>query len=123
MKKRINPFAEKRVKTFSSLKTKPTDWVHAKVKTFTPFHKQRKSGIPILKWIPVYHIPDGYTNPFDRDADMTENKRCQICDTKIIEHGIITCEKTKQFLIVGKECYVVYESDSDKSETESAPLS
>ena len=111
---RINPFSEKRVRTFNSLDTNPDDWTHANIKSFKPIHGQRDSGNPFTHWVPVYKIPEGYTNPFGKDPEQYEHKRCQLCDTEIVSNGIILNEKTKQFLIVGGECYLVYEHDDTR---------
>ena len=109
-----NAFAQKRVKTFDSLNTLPKDWIHAKIKSFKLKKVKNRKGDLIAHWIPLYQIPEGYTNPFDNDVLQSDWKRCQLCDTNIIRHGIILCEKTKQFLVVGLECYEVYETDDHK---------
>jgi len=111
---RTNQFENRRLATFASLKTKNTEWKHAKVINFTYRSRTNRKGRLIEEWVPVYQIPDGYSNPLEKDVLMSGVKRCQLCDTKIVRHGIILHEVKQQFLCVGLECYEVYETDSDR---------
>ncbi len=115
-KTRKNHFAEFRVATFNSLNSEPKEWTPAKVSKFIPFfHKVKKSGKMYEKWIPEYQIPKGYTNPYIKtDVVISAWKKCQLCDTNIIDYGIILHEERKMYLIVGKECIEKYEDDSTK---------
>jgi hypothetical protein len=113
-KSRKNHFEEKRLTTFTSLGTKNTEWVHAKVINFTLNIRKMKSGKLIEEWLPVYAIPDGFENPLDKDVLSSKDKRCQLCDTKLVKHGILLHEEKKIFLVVGLECYEVYEGDDDR---------
>ena len=114
-KSRKKLFEDKRIKTFSSLKTKNKDWTHAKVRRFSHVVRHNRSGKLIEEWIPEYDIPIGYENPFETDVLVSDKKHCQLCDTNIINYGVILHLANKQFLIVGLECYVIYESDSDRA--------
>lgn len=113
-KARKNHFEEKRLTTFTSLGTKNTSWTHAKVINFTLNVRKTKSGKLIEEWLPVYSIPDGFENPLDKDVLSSKEKRCQLCDTVLVRHGIILHEEKKIYLVVGLECYEVYEGDDDR---------
>jgi hypothetical protein len=107
-------YSEKRLNVFKKLKTKPTDWRMASVMNFRAHRRVTKKGEVVYDWIPVYKIPGGYTNPFGLDSDQSENKRCQLCDKKIVYNGVIVNENTNQFLVVGDTCMDEYYSDDDK---------
>ena len=113
---RKNHFADKRIATFNSLNTEPKEWSHAPVKRFLPFfHVTKTSGKQTEKWIPEYAIPDGYKNPYLKtDVEISGWKKCQLCDTDIVDYGIITHDHSRQYLVVGTECYEKYEDDSTK---------
>ena len=112
---RINPFSMKRIAAFESLKTKPTDWVHAKVINYhLNVRKIKKSEKMMEEWIPEYSIPEGYENPLEKDVLSSDEKKCQLCDTAIYHYGILINESKKMWILVGLECYVVYETDDDR---------
>jgi len=107
-------FEQKRILTFTGLKTKNKDWEHAKVINYSYNKRTNRSNKLIEEWIPVYKIPNGYKNPFESDVIHSKTKRCQLCDNPIINYGIIIHHTTKLFLVVGLECYELYEGDSDR---------
>jgi len=113
-KKRENPFARKRLETFTGLDTEPKEWGHAKVINYEPYFHTSKSGKLYERWIPEYRIPTGYKNPYDTDMIMSNHKKCQLCDTDIIDFGIILHPERNEFLIVGMDCYEIYEDDDSK---------
>jgi hypothetical protein len=110
-----NAWEQKRLKTFLSLKTKNTAWKHATVINYSLANVPNRKGELIEKWIPEYEIPVGYKNPYEKDVLNSKTKRCQLCDHKIIDFGVILHEEKKLFLIVGMECYFLYETDNDKT--------
>lgn len=112
---RNNPFKEKRVKTFEQLGTEANQWVHAKVISFKPTIRKSKKGVMKIIWIPEYEIPEGYKNPLTRDQDFSDSMRCQLCDTKIIEQGVILHHDKKYCLFVGTDCYDIYETEDHKN--------
>ena len=108
-------WAEKRLAVFKKLKTKPQDWVMGSIRDFRHRERKTKKGDIVIDWIPVYKIPDGFTNPFGDDGLQSEEEcRCQLCDHKIVYHGVILHHATNQFLIIGDTCVEKYETDDDK---------
>jgi hypothetical protein len=107
-------YEKRRIESFLSLGTNNKEWEHAKVKDFVYSEKYDKKGELIEEWLPVYDIPVGFKNPYEEDVLTSETKKCQLCQHPIIYYGIILHREKNLFLVVGLDCYELYESDNDK---------
>lgn len=110
-------FEDKRTKTFASLDTVAQDWEHAEVKDFKPLIRvNEETGEEKIVWIPEYTIPDGFVNPLkETDEQNDEHRHCQLCDHDIILYGVILNREKKYSLIVGMDCYELYETDDARN--------
>jgi hypothetical protein len=110
-------FEDKRTKTFESLDTVAKDWEHATIVDFQPMVRlDEKTKAEKIRWIPVFTIPDGYKNPLKvTDEKNDESRHCQLCDHFIIDYGVILHHTKKYSLIVGMDCYELYEDDDARN--------
>jgi hypothetical protein len=110
-------FEDKRTKTFESLDSVSGDWIPAEVVDFKPVSRiDKKTKVEKWKWIPVYTIPEGFTNPLKKtDEQNDDDRHCQLCDHSIVDYGVILNHAKKQSLIVGMDCYELYELDDARN--------
>jgi hypothetical protein len=86
--------------TFKSLDTIPSDWKMCEIKDLV-----FKTG---LGEVPIFFLPEGYTEIPHTRFPETMNSRCQLCGHPILRLFYLQCDSKKIILQVGSECVNTY---------------
>jgi hypothetical protein len=88
------------METFKSLDTVPSDWKMCEIKDLV-----FKTG---LGEVPIFLLPEGYTEIPHTRFPETMNTRCQLCGHLIVRQFYLRCDSKKYILQVGSECVNTY---------------
>jgi hypothetical protein len=113
-------YEQKRLETFSSLKTSPKNWDAIGVHSYVPMSYQvikvKYPGNVYTEFKPIFNIPDGYKNAFNEDLTQDSDVKCQLCETHLVSNfGILANHEKKLWLKVGVECYDKFKNDDVKA--------